>query len=121
VIEDGICTFTGISYENLYNEPYSAFDYVYFRRPTSTEYNNSNGTGDTANCSLAIGIGNKAYASTYVLGTGNESKGAQQTVIGKNNKIIDGALIIGNGSDLNNRHNAALIDWEGNLKLSGSI
>ena len=119
-IENGICTFTGISYGSYYGADYTAFKYIYLRKPTTTEHTTSSNDSSDAN-SVSLGKGNKAYASTYVLGYGNESKGAYQTVIGKNNEIIEGALVIGNGASLDNRSNAAVLDWNGNLKLSGQI
>ena len=33
----------------------------------------------------------------------------------------DYALIIGNGTDDNNRSNAATVDWQGNVKTAGSV
>lgn len=59
------------------------------------------------------------YSHAQNMGTVAASEA--QTAIGKYNEV-DGndeyALIIGNGSDANNRSNALTVDWDGNLKCN---
>lgn len=44
-----------------------------------------------------------------------------QTVIGKYNNSTNGAFVIGNGNGSSNRSNALVVDWSGNLTITGNF
>lgn len=93
------------------------------------------GYGNTAsgNGSLAAGGSTVAGARcSAALGNGTNANGGNSFVAGKYN-VIDTAeaaattgerefaVIVGNGTDDNNRSNAMTLDWDGNLGLAGGV
>ena len=96
---------------------------------------------------VALGYGNEALGNgsfaaggytiagarcAAALGNGTHASGGNSLVAGKYNEIDDAAqdattgerefaLIIGNGTDDNNRSNAATLDWDGNAVLAGKM
>lgn len=98
----------------------------------SGAYSHAEGRDTTASgdCAHAEGYGTTAGGYSHAEGYGCEARGqgshaqnegtvagANQTALGKYN-IADttNAVIIGNGSDNNNRSNALTIDWNGSVK-----
>lgn len=91
------------------------------------------GNEASGNASFAAGGQNVAGARcSTAIGLGTEASGGNSLVAGKYNEIDDAAqdattgerefaLIIGNGTDDNNRSNAMTLDWDGNLEVAGKL
>lgn len=63
-------------------------------------------------------VGDYSHAQNYR----TYAEGDSQTVIGKYNvRDTTSALIIGNGTDDNNRSNALTVDWSGNVTTAGNV
>lgn len=106
---------------------YSADGVNAFAIGTGTKANGDNsfagGSGSAAGGKNSFAFGNGASAgalTSIAFGTGVTTSVANQFTIGRYNKNLSAAFVIGNGtSDL--RSNALTVDWNGNLSAAGSV
>lgn len=72
--------------------------------------------------SASIGTDNLATGTgSIALGTGLITTSARQTVVGRYNSNVGGAVIVGGGTATTDRKNIARIDWSGNVYADGDI